>query len=794
MVSKPVAAAGSVLGLTALAMIISVMVSQNFVVVTIPGQLNNYKAGGAGTCQGTNYLGTLGIFTASYLPGCAFNPAVVPPKPEDEKNLQPYAVLSGVTTPTTEFGPLFPAQTCVGGKLTPYGCKFTTCDEFYAAASTTDKIANMLAVGKVVPGLRLANDVDAYPQVKGLATLVGAIPTLLAGAVAGSLAGNATDTTVYKIADSLTLVAGFAAQVTTSYTSTMNALVTKGVCALPDTLFTSAPNCAVLSGALKAQGGCTGTTSVDLLTLCAQLPMFNGANDDERIGNFSMGPSATVTGASVSQMGKFLTLCVGSGQTATVCGQAYGLYLSNNTAEPGNSSMANAADLYTMVTRFLSVASETATSAQIVSGSYPSISPGSVFTFSGLKAYLKPFSASLMPNKLGLAWASLAACSKSNAAECQDPANYGFLAPTAVPDTETLPACVLLDFQVSLATNTTMTAVANCTYTFLLTRLGSLLSKGEATVSAVLGARVYLGLSSQLSPLKVSDVPVILMTVAATCSGRSQAACPAALAAAPVYFNVTGIPLGIPADFNAIYPVAAGAFLLLQNFSVQNPVATPILAPILTMLTPPTFSNFLKTLGSAPVSTLITQFATVLPEQAKSLVDLIPVAKATQTCSDATCFATSLYDVGYAALQISPDRATRVADCLNNDKDISAFKTAQAMVTAAAVMMGLGMAAGFAALAVDKGPVAFGAGALSAIGGVLVVAALMVVKGAPVYSKIGGAEVAGKPLYSGASGQLIAIVGGLLAIIGGITQAVSGCLNKAGSSSDQLTTKVENTY
>jgi len=607
---------------------------------------------------------------------------------------------------------------------------------------------------------------------------------------------------LYQTTVNLTKLAELASGVTNFYNSKISSIPS---CTSSSDRFDSSLTCTGLSNALKNAGGCPNAAG--FTDLCKLLPLFNGDNDDERIGNMTMGPSATVTGASLSSRGKFVVLCFAKTLDIDICVSTYGGFLQNNVdaTKVVTATLEQAKTVFPSVTGFLKIAqARGTTSSQIVAGFYPPLHNANVFDVNntaGLKAYLKLYSDLPSINDLGLAWAVMAACSVSNATECssEDPTkinNYAFAVPTAVPDTVSLPACVLIDLKVFRATNTRMTPFANCTYTYLLDRLGSVLSKDKATVSDVLGAGVYASLASTLSTsgLSVAAVPAILKTVAASCSGVSWSACSTTLAAPPVYFSATGIPQGIPADFNTLYPTAAGAFLLLQNFSDQAPAVAPILAPILSMLTPPTFSNFLKTLASESVSTLVAQNGALLPAEAKGLVALIPVAQFTKGCSAAACFATSLYPLGYAALQISPDRAIRIVECLNNDKDISAFKTAQSMVTAAAVMMGLGMAAGFAALAVDKGPVAFGAGALSAIGGVLVVAALMVVKGAPVYSKIGGAEVAGKPLYSGASGQLIAIVGGLLAIIGGITQAVSGCLNKAGSSSDQLTTKVENTY
>jgi len=128
------------------------------------------------------------------------------------------------------------------------------------------------------------------------------------------------------------------------------------------------------------------------------------------------------------------------------------------------------------------------------------------------------------------------------------------------------------------------------------------------------------------------------------------------------------------------------------------------------------------------------------------------------------------------------------AACKDDDEDLAAIGTAQIMVPIGVALAALGVVVGVAGAVTEKKPVNLAAGAVALIGGLMVLGGLLIVRGAPIYSSVGGDVEPGSAYYKAGTAQLMGLVSIGASSIGGIVLLVSAFVNPCQS---ETTTDIE---
>jgi len=138
-----------------------------------------------------------------------------------------------------------------------------------------------------------------------------------------------------------------------------------------------------------------------------------------------------------------------------------------------------------------------------------------------------------------------------------------------------------------------------------------------------------------------------------------------------------------------------------------------------------------------------------------------------------------------------------VKACQDSQEDARLIQLAQKLVPTSIAIAFISVALGGAFVVTQKLPIGIGAGALSLVGGVIMLVALLQVRSAPVYKKVGGAPEDSKPLYSNGPAFTMGLIAIFLPILGGLGLIGSTVLarREAGGSSEgksmEMTSKVE---
>lgn len=141
----------------------------------------------------------------------------------------------------------------------------------------------------------------------------------------------------------------------------------------------------------------------------------------------------------------------------------------------------------------------------------------------------------------------------------------------------------------------------------------------------------------------------------------------------------------------------------------------------------------------------------------------------------------------------------RIKECKDDDQDNKVFATAQTMVPIAIGCAGVGVLVSFAAaLIIKKMPVALVGGILAVIGGGILLGALLYIQSdAPVYQKLKESaevgEVAGELYYQGGMAQILALAGIGASVLGGLV-TVGSAFCAGDDEESQITAKVDGTY
>jgi len=746
MVQKIVGLAGSTLSLVAAIIVIVVAVSENFVVVELPP---------IDKCS-EEFLGTLGLFTATFDPACTVGSAVE----------SSYSVFEKVTTPVTEFWPLFPAQEGFGGALSSVGLtkeNFTTCEEFYADGGVFDVAAVEYATETVFSSLDTSLT-SSYEEYASLLTIaLDGVPTALSSYINDDFNSN-----VLSVESQIGGAAYLAHGVASTISSIQNAYC---------------------GASCSDKLSCTSTAacSSDAEVYLASDGLASGVN----AGTIFTSSIAGSAGNYLSENFLFSIYAVYSGEASNFS-SGLNLYdsITNTTVKDsgvtaGNAVMTTIASLYygALSAEALSADNYTYIGSQIYGGVLTQYANGFTSTSFNLTSFIatvNTVSNSASDNSLVPAVGVLYyVCDSGVLDDC------GTIDLTPFPrlnDTDPYPLCEAASgSDLFESTSIAGAAPADCTYLDLLkavatedvlSQLGATLlasyNLDESFLSTIYAAlpafQVILETGSQLQ-MTTTELKNYLLNP----SGGEQGVVPEDLDSAGYALcggiEVSGYPyecdstMTFRSFINATYFNSAASdpsSSTTEGLYVANVIINSVCAAVSTrsgcVLAMAAALNY-PTLDSL-TSSLISEVETALPGTGST-------------------------------------RNETIADCNDDNTDREKFSQAQKILAASIAMMFVGVIVSVAAAFLNKTIVAVVGGAFSILGGVLLLAALLVVRSAPVYQEVGGTKVDYETYYAAYTGQIEALVGIALSVIGGIVVLVASCLARPSATEEALTTKVD---
>jgi len=743
MVSKPLAGVGGLLSLVSLGLLVSVMVSENFVVVTVPGVPECDKT----NTKFSSFLGTLGIYTATFDPDCAAKAKAANPKIFDGKT--DFTSLAKAASPTTEFAPLFPAQTGFG--LGGPKLDSQTCEAYYSSDAT-----KAFATGAGFKGTEreVAKGVsELTQQIKQAAFFV---PSALEDLVRGSLA-NTTATSVLTSAIP-TLIPAFDGTFTATLSVFKGTLsqVEPSASMVPSGLDTFFPTLtATLTDATKRG---TFSQTCDALFGSAAVTV---TNEDVVVDTRKVYGDATVsyptdTFASVVAATKFQTPTPTPEQIAAIKG---GLKLASQTVIQLSASFQTFFTPASMCVKF--------GAAEFT----PVLDCDFRFIKSVLESKANDDSlAAKGAAVLGLCGlnTTAATCDLAKAELYNKTASY-----TSIADVPSdMCRLVLSAFGENIPK-------ATCTLNFMTVTLSDPKTLFEALKTIVADPVKKIAIQTLLG-VAVLDEKTLNAT--ATQLGPALNGVFQGCKLSPLSYDKCG---SILPDLSKELPAGT-----LYNSTEAQKYCSIFRASV------PDCSSFQHVMYIA---------LSLQPPPKKVIVAPIapgtPICVNSQACTKQVLESNDQNSIGFfqgnflKAVVKTENAAELVGNCTDDITDIEKFSTAQAMVYASAPLLGLGGVLALVALAANKGPVAWVGGMSTIVGAGVLLGALMVVRSAPVYALIKPADqaVAFEPLYQAGQGQLMAIIAMGVGVIGGSLTMVSGCLNK-GDVEDSMVSKVDQTY
>ncbi|GBG24339.1 Hypothetical Protein FCC1311_005572 [Hondaea fermentalgiana] len=737
MVSKPVALVGSGLSMLSAVMVVIVAVSENFVVVELPP---------VEACSET-YLGSLGIFTATFDPACTVGSAA-----EDD-----YAIFEKSSGPVTSFWPLFPAQEAFGGAL-GIEEEFTTCEEFYAEGSTFETAAIVAGTSGAFDSLDTALT-EQYTELTGTVDLVfGGIPLGL----------------------------------NTYINSEFSTQTVEGLEGVQSALNLAYNYVGAWYAGAAADSGCTvsgniGTNALSAITIsevssgsCSSLLTFSSGVALSDLFSASDGTLLTSIGT-FAYMGAIGTPVTPVAALASTSG------VNAATVE----SMAEALGL-TYITLLLNQV-DTLESIQSSYGGVYDITDFSTESLLTVKATVTGYDTTLRGynnyNLSPLAQLLSFLCDGGIVSECPD-IELDF---PALNSTDEYPLCtVATKADLFNATDLVTTDAPDCTFvTFLkalatesvLSQIGSLLipaGSDAATAAALLESLVTATPALQdaldtgaLYELTLEQLATLLVDPGAinpvfTTSTDEQGV-------VPDLFNATGYGLctGLALQGSPFECDAQSSFrsFILAAYEAANATGSESTSSL-------ALANAIFNGYCASVQTSAECIGVMSAAFAGDLVD--------PTVSSALVAAVSTALPGGGAT-----REERVAACEDDNTDKAKFETAQKMLISALVLIIISSFAGFLAGLRLKAPLVVVSGLFAVIGGGILLGALLTVQSAPVYAEVGGEKEDYETYYAAAVGQIIALVAVALAVVGGIVTLVSACLNRGATTESAVAGKVD---
>jgi len=753
-VQKIVAIVGSLLGFVSSILLIFVATQENFVKVTLPG---------TPACD-DDPLGTLGVYTSSYDPECT-------------DPLSSFQQVEAVSSPTTEFFLLFPAQTGFGG-IVPGLEDFSSCEDFYNSA------VNQASLRGAGAGLLFTStDATLGLQYGELGNTIGSFKTGV------PLGFTSFVSTVFAPGVNSTLEG-----------LQENANGVLGLVGVIHGIFLSLPLSAPGGGSTIGTGYGTPTSSQNLL---------NGILDIVGQGDGSSGINAAAVDAASG----------GAISAANAQALAYAVFLHSGASLLTGTEPVDYTSVATIQGSLMSLPFG-GVALTSDSGDWESVKSA----LADINVFQDSLPLSSAVNALYFSEATLNLCNATVLAECDMASGNLYSLDTDAPLSATGardPLCVAaaadLPFNNTLdGTQLHGATTSECTFlTFLVDGLvafgdvtpilGSLALPPGLTVDLINEALPTLGAAFSFcaNPLTALGLPysfdecldnLVRPQVLVDDNALEIAGWVGFLdTLAPGVEQL--VPLDqldqVPENFSdPIYTLCNG--LSLQGLSCG---ATPAVA---------TFSNFVSALGLDEAS----------KDEAEQDVSILALFGAVSACAAgsqntrAGCIAFlagngtgfDAFNVLANALGIDGNLSSAagidelVTGCENDAEDIDKFTTAQAIYPVGIAFAMLGAIAGVVGGLTNKTPVAIIAGVTCALGGILVLAALLVVRSAPVYDLVGGDPVEGDPLYEADVGQVIALAAIALAVIGGVAVGASAACNKPDGDETGVSSKVETTY
>jgi len=754
MVNKACVGAGTGLIFIATTLTIVISIIQEWVIVTYPATINGEVVD---VClDSPQPLGKLGVYTAVFDPACVAE--------SDAAANTTFAGLARAEGPTTEFWPLFPAQTSLNGLSTK---KFETCEAFFGenALLATSVATNDYATTNVWSALNVGIGASYSDAAASLNKIFDVIPALFAGNVA-KVTGNFDESVASGTTDLFIKVSGLLAQ--GGVTLETNAVSISSACGGSNTFAQCSSAAEVkltqVSGGNAGLAQCIATAGSDqiavsncgsasLNSLCESVITDFDVNED---------PIATCKTAVEGALSSVQDYVDGLDLLSPACGSG---------------------------------ANFTACVAELISVSVVEVN-GTLAISNGNAAMLATIVRTANGNNLFVP----AATTNQTLIEVMSQVNLAVVGVLATPEeTQKIEGAKILA-QLSLV-NYTSASLSG----FLAGLIGGLNETAPsypASLALYGGAKAICDMCTEYSQ---DDLVVCESFVGANF--------------APFPQNMSATLQGIVRGFYVNPEVIAVAMSKLEITDAT------VAAGLVKVMTDRVIEKC-TTSGNDCLNSMIgTAAQAIVPENWYSndylfnfAVKLKAPAYAGQ--SFANFAAANLYSTAAGAAlkgcisknlsrafcgvgvntqvvnNFFEDPATAnqsyVEQCNDDVEDARRIKLAQKLMPASIGLQAVGLILAVVALAASKGPAGVVGAVLALAGTACATSALLLVRGAPVYAAVGGDVVPDDSLYTAGVATPLAYALILSGIVGGITVAVGSLIG--GSADDQMVTKVDATY
>jgi hypothetical protein len=769
--------AGTALAAAGAALVLSAALSETLVLVELSGPREV-----AGSCQAPSYLVRAGLFTASYDASCA---------PDGS----PFRLLPTRRTPVTELAVLVPAQSSLGGIVE--GVTFESCESFYAPGGVSESALTELVLGAAEAGYGAS-----YTKLERAAQgVVAAIPASVRGLLASKVTDNNSRTSVKGVIDALAASSRTLSEGLTAIWS-LPSSIPDAVAASPGVLGTTWA--APLSGVLPVDQLSTDLRRLYGLFGVGKLALYGGVNAILQLSS----PDPAVSGFSTDGLG--VLGLVGRGYAAKdalarwfdTAAYNYSVAERAELSAAGETAVSQLKSALLAHVRAGLVSNATLVSAlpSLIFGGAQLVNTTSASSsFAPVKAAVSALGAAATAqgarvaggapgstaSALVAAKAVLDVCTKSTVGACNDPANIDVQVPARLNSTAANPACLLVTAYLAglpgLAGLGELRA-ADCSFLQLLRTLGDskvlpvvlaeLARSGQESPLAALGN----GAGASPPAAAVAALGGVLTYVFDMCAtkGRGLADC-AEVVTDPHALGLSTISKPeqsrIPDDAGATGYALCTALLLSGGACGDGSRADSTFVNFLIWLASPAAGGSVQAAASS--AALLAVYDACRPSASKS------ACIGSMAAGYRPAASSQLAAVAFAALQVPTESAAaRVANCKRGDEDIAHFKTAQRLVIAALVAMLLAALLGAATTLEGRAALARVASAAAMLGAALAVAALLVLKSAPVYAELASTSApapraGAAPVYIEGSGKALILAGTACAALAGLALLAS---------------------
>lgn len=767
-IAKPLSVVAALAALAAAGLMIFSCLNQNFVAVEF------------GTVDACNIdetpIATVGVYQSTFDDSCL----------EGTEFESTYDVLGGkIESPTTEFFPLFPAQTGYGG-LVEGVPEFTTCEEFYTSDELTAAAVTTAVESVVVPGAQ-ANFASQYATFSTtVGTVFSGLPLGLNAFVAGSFPGGYNDTV-----EGLQEAATGAIGLLNAYNQMVQACAVVASVPFADEPFAATTSCADFctaagDGSFPANvpAAIQPIAPAAAAILCVQL-------------------SATVTTQSV------VGIVTGAGSNAVIqatTAQVLSAFTGETVTSEDVLGLVGVIGLHTtpLLGPLIDVSTDSmSTVTPKVIGGVLGLTLAADEDFSAVESVvnlLNVAATSQGSDAFAVPANFFALCDgESSVANCTGAA-LAVNSTINLNSDDTFPVCVVAgateDFnETSIAGSTDCTfseflvALTETRPDFLADLVGGILQGAEGLDLTVVLAAVpalkdpILGCAAANLTLTGCNAAISLGSFTA----EENADFPPSWSTGR-YALCNGLPLlgytntcdeqgSFRSFVLAVYQEAVAAATAAAGTPLEEAAAEALVS-----------AGALNGLVNGVCLVVVngTAIPSVIDNLEACLTVGLPGALALETKpADLVTLFGGLENAVYAQVGVnSTSLDQRIADCEDDEKDLEIFGQAQGMAaaaTAAACLVALLSIVNI----VKTGPkLSVVAGLLAVVAGAVLIGALLLVRTAPVYNLISDgdeAEVPGDLIYKASFVQLYALVACIVSVVAGVLLLVTACLSRGGS-------------